>query len=805
MHRWWARKPHNVVAEYITHYSKEGEIVIDPFCGSGVTLAEALRLKRKAIGVDLNPMAIFLTRITVQYAKLNDLQNAFNRIEFATRDQIEKLYETKCPKCKAMARTLATIWNRDKNTPIELRLECPQCDKKYRKPPDQSDLRKLQEIEAQQIPYWYPKDALKYNGQDFKEGTHLAGFSTVASLFTKRALTALSILYNAIERLDVPQDIRDFMKFTFTSRSHIASRMAPVAKPSPRSHWTEDSATSFWAQHRYWIPPIYMESNAWMLFESGFKGPQGLLRGKEESNQVIGKPTEANTFSDLTGSSYMVLNKSALSLEEVPDSSIDYCFTDPPYGGSIQYFELCTMWLAWLRGSNQDQRFNLDFTGEITINDQQQKNFDYYHKMLRASFEEIYRIMKAGKYLTVTFHNTDIKTYNSILKAVVLTGFDLEKVVYQPPARASAKMLLQPYGSAVGDYYIRFRKPESRGPTTSSEEMDKERYERIVVEAVKKIIASRGEPTPYSIIINSYPAIYDEVKKNGYLFSAPENIEVILKNRLNKDFRLVPVVEAGKVVGQKWWFKDPNTVPYIERVPLSERVEKAIINVLNRKVQATIDDILQEIFIRFPNSLTPHTESVRTILNEYAKPSKRRWILKPAIRLRESQHGRMLSLLSKVGRKYGFEIWIAPNERSTLEPEERKELVGSLSLQMTQDNLNRVKEIDVLWLSKNRVVAEFDVENTTGITEAIIRGANLKDGKLRRVIVIPKEREKLMHKKAKEPALQDLIADWRYMFYDDLEAFAKKKSTSIENFWKLSMVAGKGKSASQATLDAVIS
>ncbi|MFQ6062383.1 MAG: DNA methyltransferase, partial [Methanosarcinales archaeon] len=33
MHKYWARKPHNVVAEYIKKYSEEGEIVLDPFCG----------------------------------------------------------------------------------------------------------------------------------------------------------------------------------------------------------------------------------------------------------------------------------------------------------------------------------------------------------------------------------------------------------------------------------------------------------------------------------------------------------------------------------------------------------------------------------------------------------------------------------------------------------------------------------------------------------------------------------------------------------------------------------------------------
>ena len=87
---------------------------------------------------------------------------------------------------------------------------------------------------------------------------------------------------------------------------------------------------------------------------------------------------------------------------------------------------------------------DLNYADEITINDRQDKDFNYYHKMLKAAFREMYQVLKPGKYLTVTFHSTEIAVWNSIIKAVVLSGFDLEKIIYQPPARTSAKGLLQP-------------------------------------------------------------------------------------------------------------------------------------------------------------------------------------------------------------------------------------------------------------------------------------------------------------------------------------------------------------------------
>jgi hypothetical protein len=508
-----------------------------------------------------------------------------------------------------------------------------------------------------------------------------------------------------------------------------------------------------------------MESNVWMVFESGIEGHQGLLRGKEDSNEQLGKLKEAETFNELLNdSNYLISTKSALDLNELPNDSIDYCFTDPPYGGSIQYLELSTLWLSWLRGSNNDPRFQVDFEDEITINEQQKKNFDYYHKMLRVSFGQVYRVLKSGKYLTVTFHNANIRIYNSILKAVVLAGFDLEKVIYQPPARASAKGLLQPYGSAIGDYYIRFRKPISpRGALMESSEIDEVRYERIIVDAVKKILAERGEPVPYSIIINSYPMIYEELKNNGYLLSTPENIEKVLKRNINKEFELVIIRnEDKKIIGKKWWFKNPDSIPYLERIPLAERVENAIIGVLNRKIRASFDDILQEIFIKFPNSLTPDTESIKLILGEYAiKTKDGKWRLRPDVSRREREHNKIVEILCNLGLNFDYEIYGDVSEY-------RK----PIDIKIPKTNLDRVKEIDVLWYKNGKIEYEFEVENTTGITEAIIRGANIPYP-VKKYIVIPDERENLIVRKMEEPALKDLIQDdeWGFIRYDELLDF----------------------------------
>jgi hypothetical protein len=73
VHGYFTRQSWNVVAEYIKNYSKPGDLVLDPFGGSGVTAVEALMNGRKAINIDLNPMAIFLVEALLTTTTIRQL------------------------------------------------------------------------------------------------------------------------------------------------------------------------------------------------------------------------------------------------------------------------------------------------------------------------------------------------------------------------------------------------------------------------------------------------------------------------------------------------------------------------------------------------------------------------------------------------------------------------------------------------------------------------------------------------------------------------------------------------------------
>ena len=80
IHKYWARKPANVVGALISRYTEEGDLVLDPFCGSGVSLIEAARLGRPAIGIDLSPIAALLSRVATRSVDREAVREAWQSL-----------------------------------------------------------------------------------------------------------------------------------------------------------------------------------------------------------------------------------------------------------------------------------------------------------------------------------------------------------------------------------------------------------------------------------------------------------------------------------------------------------------------------------------------------------------------------------------------------------------------------------------------------------------------------------------------------------------------------------------------------
>jgi len=777
IHKFWARKPNNVVAEYIKHYSKDDDIVLDPFAGSGVTALEAVKMGRKGIAIDINPIGSFITRCTAIDTDIELLNEAFRQVVNKVKTKNTEFYTTTCGKCGKKVLASHFVWQQNKETkkehPIKIFYFCKKCSTEIMdKQPDSDDLRRIEKIEKMQITSWYPKIQFRYpDGKRFLQLRHdMIQNPTIEMLFTKRNLHLCSLFFEEIARLPEgtrkERIVKDLLKLTFTAFVAKSSKMNIVNVGG------YSSKGRGWTLHFFWNPYEFIEQNPLTDFINQF----GITLLAKKQTNGIGYRIARNLEELKNGDgNILILDASALDLidEDNPRNSlleknlIDYVFTDPPYGKSIQYYELSFFWNSWLG-------FEQNYEEEIIINKNQGKNFKQYDQMLLNAFREIYKVLKHDKYMTVTFHNEKIQIRNSLIRSVVYSGFNLEKILYQSPSKTPAKSSLHPYGTPIGDYYIRFFKPKQNLLQTE-QQLDRAVQERIIVDAVTTVLAERGEPTSYAWILNT---IDTKLIERGYnLLSEPKEIKSVLDDHLGKEFIIVEVREGLKTV-KKWWFKDPSSISHLEKIPLSERLEASVIAVLRKNIIIKFDDVLKEIFINFPNTLTPETQSIKTMISEYAtKMSDGRWKIKTEVR-DNNAHQNWINALVKLGKRFGFDVWSAHVSDAIEE-----DVLRDLRLDIIEEPLKKIREIDVLWLKNRQIIYVFEVENTTQITEAINRGSNIPY-KTERIILIPDDKENLLQSKFQNVMLKERVEkdNWRTMLYSKLEDFMASRGKTLENF-----------------------
>lgn len=784
-HKFWGRKTWNVVAEFVQKYSPEGGVVMDPFSGSGVTALEALKLRRRVIAVDLNPVANEILRLTIQPIDLVKLDQAYRRVEQDVKKTISNLYLAECRKCHEVIPIECAIWRRDtkKNLSLkELRYKCGSCGEvvEERGEASSKDIELIKRVgeESRKSKLWYPKNPLYYSdGLPFKEKQQ---YDSLDELFTPRNLYALAILMNSIEK-ERNKDLRDFLKIAFTSMVHLCSTMVPALSPSETNHQTAFS--SVWTQHSYWFAREFMEQNVWKKFESSVIGHQGLVKAKVESNKYfknVGITSRLSHF--LEGQSDIcIITGSCLDVfDKVQARSVDYVFTDPPYDASIQYGELAYLWAAWLK---MDRGYIDKISSEeIVRNEHQHKDFDVYHSLLRRSFDGMSKVLKLNRYLTLTFHNPTFKVRNATIRAGTFAGFDFEKIHHQPTAQKSGKSLLQPFGSAMGDFYLRFHKPASaKVKAEAPEEIDEKRFDKIVADTTVELLAERAEPTPYTMVINYIDPV---LAKNGYFSSLHTGLDVksVLKNHIGKEFKLVEE-HIGGVKGQLWWFNDPKMVNRLKEIPLSERVEQTVLRLLQKKGKVTFTDAWEAVSIEFPNSLTSDSTSIKEALEQYARQiSGGYWLLKPQVNQRVTQHNEIIAVLAEAGEALGHKIWIGKKEQTGFaegiigtKKNLKSYVTADLSRASSIVDIDTVEMIDLLWMKSKNIIAAFEVESTTTMTSGLVRGSNLP-ADVPKYLVIPEEREAQLKRKMKSPMFSERfeLDRWRVLFFDTLRTNYKK-------------------------------
>lgn len=308
----------------------------------------------------------------------------------------------------------------------------------YRKKAKIDDIRYIKDIENSITVPKHPNSLLIINSRiSAKKGM------TTDSLFPIRALFVHSVLWNKLIKIkNIP--IKKLALFTFTSNLANCSRLVPPIKsrgPMSAGAWM----TGFYTGE------TYIENNVLHYFKNRFRKT---LNGKKDFFKAITRNSRKiedinNLYNNLNG--YFITNEDAKNLN-IKDETIDYIFTDFPYGDSVPYFEQSILWNTWLN-------FNVQYENEIVVSNSNERKKDQinFAQDIQKSIKEIYRVLKFNKYFTFTFHSLEGKEWLALINSCLECGFvieDIEELSQKtlPPRQLNRAITIK------GDMLITFKK-----------------------------------------------------------------------------------------------------------------------------------------------------------------------------------------------------------------------------------------------------------------------------------------------------------------------------------------------------------
>lgn len=416
MHKYWGKKPFNEISKFIEKYSNVNDTVLDCFCGSGVTIIEALKADRKAIGVDLNPIAIKLAKASVTSVDEDSIKKIFDEISSNLKNRINSLYNFVYE--GELTHITHIIWKNDQ--PIEVWYKKDGDKKKYIRSGTAEDIEMSNNPHLSAL--WYPTSLMFENtrinvGKDQK----------VSDLFTNRALVGLSLLLDEINKIK-DESIRTVFELTLTGTLSQASKLVFVIRDRKKNKDGSESKAEVgsWVIG-YWVPEEHFEINVWNCFENRFKR---IMKGITEINSIF-------SGTDNVEEKVKFINGSASELA-LKDDSIDYVFIDPPHTNRVLYMEQSLMWNSWLKLDTQ-----IDWEKEIIVSeakDRKIKNLENYNSLMNKTFCEIRRVLKKDNYFSFAFNSLDDKTWIDLLNLFNRNGFSITDI---QPLEYSATSVIQ--------------------------------------------------------------------------------------------------------------------------------------------------------------------------------------------------------------------------------------------------------------------------------------------------------------------------------------------------------------------------
>jgi 16S rRNA G966 N2-methylase RsmD len=528
VHGYFTRQSWDIVSAYIKNYSREGDLVLDPFGGSGVTAVEALMNGRKAVNIDLNPMAVFIVRALLAPAAVSSLMEAYGKV---TAEYIKN------------------------------------------KPKTEGDIAKILET------YPGPKNLLLPKGSDVE---------TVPELFSREQTAQLALL-KAIIKKEKNKNVRDTLLLIFSgviTRVNLTYHVS-TAVEAKTGFGGDASAMRY---YRYRIAPNPTNVDVILCFESRFKKVAAAKKEIEQQCLLNGKTAE-EMFADA-----QIIKGTAADLSFLPKESVDYIYTDPPYGKKIPYLDLSVMWNAWL----DLEVTEADYAMEAIEGGEHHKTKEDYNTLIAKSIEEMYRVLRFDRWLSFVFAHKDPEFWHLIIETCEKCGFEYSGAVPQKNGQTSFKKRQHPFTVLSGQLIINFRK--TRNPRTLLKGNFGMDIDELVMQTVEGVIAKEHgaalEQINDELIIKGLEKGFLDLLKKHYADLTP-----LLLDRFDYD------ADTEK-------FKLKKNKPFQTHVDEKLRIKYYLQSFLQRNGTADFDKIVLEIMPLLKNGREPEDQTILGVLSD---------------------------------------------------------------------------------------------------------------------------------------------------------------------------------------------
>ncbi|GAB6391336.1 MAG: type I restriction enzyme HsdR N-terminal domain-containing protein [Treponematales bacterium] len=535
---YFTRQAWDVVAAHIKNFSQKGDVILDPFGGSGITVIESVINGRKGIHVDLNPLSVFITRALLAPINLGEFAEAFFKVK-----------------------------------------------KAYMKVALKTDA----EIDVILSKYEGPKNLKLPKGSDVE---------TVEQLFSKKQIAELALLKSFIMK-EKDENIRLSLLLAFYNTISIINKTFHETPHGGGNH--------FGYYYRYRLARKPVEKNTMEVFENKFKR---ISNGKQEIEQICS--LNQQSFDEVLQKAD-IKKGTATDLSFLPNESVDYIYTDPPYGAKIAYLDLSTIWNAWLDLDVTDDDFNM----EAIEGGEHHKTKDDYNLLLRKSIQEMYRVLKFDRWLSFVFAHKDPEFWHLIVNTAEKCGFEYVGSVPQNNGQTSFKKRQRPFIVLAGELIIYFRKV--RNPRTLMQADLGMAISDIILETVEGIIAKNDgatlEEINTEVIVRGMELSFLDLLAKEYTDLAPLLNEHFDYDRETEKYH---IRKNTKIKAQ---------------IPLELRIRYYLLCFMQRLEREgkypTFDEIVFNIMPLLKNGVTPEHQTILTVLQDIAeRTGENGWKLK---------------------------------------------------------------------------------------------------------------------------------------------------------------------------------